>query len=426
MKKCYVGFGFGPIQNALFLFEASRSGRFSRYVVGEVDAALVWAVRENGGAYTVNVARRDGIEPVTVAGVELYNPRMPGDREELVDAIEASDEMATALPSVDIYMAGGESSVVRLIRDGVARRASPRPTIVYAAENHNHAAEILTAYLAQEGCREMQSLQVLNTVIGKMSGVITDAATIARLGLKTMTPKLERAVLVEEFNQILVSQVRLPGYERGISAFVEKPDLLPFEEAKLYGHNAIHALIGYLAELKGLATIADAGRDAQIMGIARTAFLDECGTALVKRHGALNDPLFTRDGFRAFAEDLLERMVNPHLNDLVARVGRDHVRKLGWDDRLYGTMRVALSQGVQPANLALGAAAGVVSLLKHAESAEALTVELPAKAAELTRAALAQTLVEIWQGKADHSIDALVNLTWEGLQKLRADGWPGV
>ena len=53
MAKSYVGFGFGPIQSALFLLEAYKSGNFSRYVVGEIDAALVTAIRDNGGAYTI-------------------------------------------------------------------------------------------------------------------------------------------------------------------------------------------------------------------------------------------------------------------------------------------------------------------------------------------------------------------------------------
>ena len=51
------------------------------------------------------------------------------------------------------------------------------------------------------------------------------------------------------------------GFARGITAFIEKDDLLPFEEAKLYGHNAIHALIGYLAHERGLTLMSQvAGR----------------------------------------------------------------------------------------------------------------------------------------------------------------------
>ena len=48
--RTFVGFGFGPIQSALFLYEAYRSGHFSRFVISEVDAAIVQAVRSAGGS----------------------------------------------------------------------------------------------------------------------------------------------------------------------------------------------------------------------------------------------------------------------------------------------------------------------------------------------------------------------------------------
>jgi len=418
-ERTFVGFGFGPIQNALFLFEAYMSGNFSRYVVAEIDADLVVALRESGGRYHVNIARAAGIDVAEVAGVELLNPREPAERERIVGAVAAADELATALPSVTFYGAGGAESVAGTIAEGLARRASPKPTVIYAAENHNHAAEILREQIERFAPADaLRKVQALNTVVGKMSGVIADAETIARLGLTTITPGIPRAILIEHFNRILISRITLAEFRRGIDVFVEKDDLLPFEEAKLYGHNAIHALIAYLADRKGLATIADAGRDEEIMRIARSAFIDESGAALIGRNGHTGDPLFTRDGYRDYADDLLARMVNPYLNDLVARVGRDPVRKLGYDDRLYGTMRLALASGVRPANLALGAAAGVLSMIARRAQLSDPPASLPAHVDALDRAALAALLGEIWADKADEQAPALVELTWDALRRL--------
>ena len=56
-------------------------------------------------------------------------------------------------------------------------------------------------------------------------------------------------------------------------------------------------------------------------------------------------------------------MTNPYLQDRVDRVIRDPQRKLGWDDRLIGTMRLALKYGIEPRRYALGAAAAVELLL---------------------------------------------------------------
>jgi len=56
------------------------------------------------------------------------------------------------------------------------------------------------------------------------------------------------------------------------------------------------------------------------------------------------------------------RMVNPYLRDSIERVTRDPLRKLGWNDRFIGTMRVGLSQGISPKRYAIGAAAALYNL----------------------------------------------------------------
>jgi mannitol-1-phosphate 5-dehydrogenase len=369
--RIFVGFGFGAIQSGLFLDEAYRSGRFTRFVVAEVMADVVQAVRADHGVFTVNVATAAGIERHEVRGVELLNPNRPEDRAALVEAIAQASEIATALPSVKFFESGGESSVAGVLADGLRLKlADPaRPAaVVYTAENNNHAAEILHECLARrlgpDMARADARCQLLNTVIGKMSGVVTDPAQIRDQALAPATSAAGRAFLVEAFNRILITRITLPGFIRGISVFEEKDDLLPFEEAKLYGHNATHALIGYLGWLRGLPTMAVAGSDPGILAIARRAFMAEAGQPLIKKYAGL-DPLFTPAGWKAYVEDLLVRMANPHLRDAVDRIIRDPRRKLGWSDRLVGTMRLAVAQGIAPDGYALGAAAAVRLLQKE-------------------------------------------------------------
>jgi mannitol-1-phosphate/altronate dehydrogenase len=88
---------------------------------------------------------------------------------------------------------------------------------------------------------------------------------------------------------------------------------------------------------------------------------------LIRKYGHLGDELFAQDGYREYAEDLLERITNPYLADAVARAGRDVVRKLGRDDRIFGTMRLAIGQGIEPVSMAVGALAGIGVLLRQAE-----------------------------------------------------------
>jgi mannitol-1-phosphate/altronate dehydrogenase len=373
---------------------------------------MVQAVRAAGGRYSINIALPDRIEKAEVSGVELHNPSVPEDRQRILDAIAESDELATSLPSVSFFDRGAETSVARMLAQGFALRKNGRPAIVYTAENNNHAAELLLDAVNMHcPSSALANVQFLNTVIGKMSGVISDPATISKLSLAPMTPGGPKAVLVEEFNRILISHITLQGFTRGINVFVEKPDLLPFEEAKLYGHNAVHALIAYLAEQRGLVAVSDAAAHSDIMATARAAFLEESGAALVQKHARLGDSLFTTQGFRAYAEDLLGRMVRPTLNDLVSRVTRDHVRKLGYDDRIFGAMRLALDHGIEPVNVAKGAAAAVSSLTKNWDIKDASLSRLPCPSNPLTREGLSGLLRAIWENKADHNADRLIDLT---------------
>jgi mannitol-1-phosphate 5-dehydrogenase len=378
--RTFVGFGFGPIQTGLMIREAFASGSFDEAVVAEVDQSLVDAVRAAGDTVTINIAGTGGIRTETLGRCRLFNPREATDRDRIVESIRGSSEMATAIPSVDLYAAGGAASIAALLAEG-ARGARQR--IIYASENNNDAARILRDAVARHAPGEdFSGLQILDTVIGKMSGVISTPDDMARLGLRPLVPGFPRCVLVEEFNRILVTHVTLPGFRRGISVFEEKADLLPFEEAKLFGHNAIHALLGYLARLRGYEVMSELRTDAELMGLGRAAFLEESGAALVRRHGGTGDPLFTKPGITAYAEDLLRRMTNPYLHDRVERIIRDPRRKLGWNDRFFGAMRMALDCGIEPRALALGAAAAT-------------------RAAAGPTARTADYLGELWAAEAD-------------------------
>ena len=363
-SRTFVGFGFGPIQSGLFLYEAHRSGAFRRLVVAEVVAETVDGVRRAGGRYVLNVATAGGVETHEIDGVEMLNPAVPSDRLVLVEAVSGADEIATALPSVEFFDRG-QASVAHVLAEGFALKAARGgpDCVVYAAENHNHAAEILQDKMTARaaGMAPYGGVQIVNTVIGKMSQVLEPAVAGGTAPLPTMAPGLPRAILVEVFNRILISRITLPGFRRGLSVFEEKDDLLPFEEAKLYGHNAAHALLGYMAHERGLALMSEAAGVDGLTDVVRQAFLEESGGALIRRYRGF-DPLFTEYGYRTYVDDLMIRMVNPYLQDRVERVIRDPRRKLGWDDRLVGTMRRALAAGIEPARFTRGAALALRAL----------------------------------------------------------------
>jgi mannitol-1-phosphate 5-dehydrogenase len=205
-------------------------------------------------------------------------------------------------------------------------------------------------------------VRIVNTVIGKMSQVVEDTTEIQQRNLATMTSDLPRAFLVESFNKILISSIQFDDpFDRGIAKFIEKDNLLPFEEAKLYGHNATHALGGYLGSLMGMTYFTELEAVPGMTAFLRRAFLEESGWALIHKFYGI-DELFSRNGYRVYVDDLLARMMNPYLLDRIERVIRDPARKLGWNDRLVGTMREALNSGIQPHRYAFGAAAALAEL----------------------------------------------------------------
>ncbi len=418
IEHTFAGFGFGPIQAGLFAKEAFQSGNFKRIVVAEIDQTLVDAIRANNGTYYVNVATAQNVETLKIDNVELLNPTCPQDATRLQAALAQATEIATCLPSIDFYCAGQTNSIAALMAEAL-RHHQASATIVYAAENNNHAAEVL-----QEAVTERLDIplparvQFLNTVIGKMSRVVDDPREIDTLNLAPMAPGIDRAFLVEEFNHILATKATIPDFAPGIEVFIEKSDLLPFEEAKLYGHNAIHALLGFLGTLKGHTRMTDLKDDETLMGTAREAFLCESGGVLVKKYAAMGDELFTEPGYRHFAEDLLTRMTNPHLADTTARASRDIVRKLGPSDRIFGTMSLALQHGIEPKNMALGAMAGVALLVQNADA-----YDLPEHLHGLDWRALDPNRLSdlfnwLWQGKMSPSLPELIEYTHDARNAL--------
>ncbi len=406
-EHVFVGFGFGPIQSGLFAAEAFRSKNFKRIVIAEVDQNLVDAIRDNNGTYYVNVATSESVITEQIDGIEIFNPTNQEDKAQLISALKDATEIVTSLPSVNFYDLG-ESSVAKLIAAGI-KDSTVDAKIAYAAENNNHAAELLEEAVAKYVDIPKSKVQFLNTVIGKMSQVTTDETIIKEKSLKTITPNFMKAFLVEEFNKILVTKVDLTDFTPGIEVFAQKSDLLPFEEAKLFGHNAIHAMLAYLGAQKGYENMDQLRGDKELMDIARRAFINVSGAGLIHKYASLGDELFTQEGFTAYADDLLDRMTNPFLTDAVARAARDPKRKLSARDRIFGAMKLALEAGIEPVEMARGAKDGLKYLLKNADENEVVQ-ELRFAPEELDKEKITKLLEWLWQGEDSELVEKFAQL----------------
>ena len=313
-SRRFVGLGFGAIQSGLFVYEAYRTGNYAPPLVIDVRADLVAGLRADAGHFRVNIARVDRVDVVDVGPITVADSTVASEAELIVEAIAGADEFASALPSVAFYRTDGPSSPHHLLAQGLRRRTRTQPLIVFCAENHRSAAELMEAAVLEAvppGERDAirGRARYVDTVIGKMSGVITDGSELRQHDLATITSALPAAFLVEEFDRILISRVG-PDLHPGMPVLREVDDLAPFEDAKLLGHNATHALAGFMGSLLGLSLVADLRDVDGAMDFLRTAFIEESGTTLCRRWGG-TDELFTDAGYAAFADDLLRAHGQP-------------------------------------------------------------------------------------------------------------------
>jgi mannitol-1-phosphate 5-dehydrogenase len=345
----FVGIGSGAIQLGLWAYYAFRRG--ARVVLAEVDAKKVAAIRANRGRYSVNIAGERGIRTVRVGPVHILNPGVAADRALLVAELKRAADVVTAVPSTRLYSAG----VADLLREGLGRRHGR--TLVYASENEIGAARLLesTVFPAGGGPR---TVRFADTVIERMGGPQEDRGRRRRLKLADVAPGLGHALLVEEFDSIVVEECGA-GFSRLFGGFHRARDIRLFEERKLYGHNAVHFMLGALGALKGYREMGEWARDPDLERLGYGALREETGRWFRRKYGRTGEKTATPAGYEAWVQQLMRRIVNPHLHDAVARVVRDPGRKLGWDDRIVGTMRRALAAGQDPWRYALGVAAAL-------------------------------------------------------------------
>ncbi|WP_067823036.1 mannitol dehydrogenase family protein [Nocardia inohanensis] len=110
-------------------------------------------------------------------------------------------------------------------------------------------------------------------------------------------------------------------------------DVTGHELAKLRLLNGTHLLLAYLGALAGYATIAEAGADPALSGLARQFMLYEQGPTLTLPEAELHRTV----------SDLLRRFRNPAIRHEMTRVGRNGSDKML--PRVTAAMRENLTQG---------------------------------------------------------------------------------
>jgi mannitol-1-phosphate 5-dehydrogenase len=172
-------------------------------------------------------------------------------------------------------------------------------------------------------------------------------------------------VWVEPYEELPVDKAAFVGNIPDLKGLIPYSPFGYYIKRKLFIHNMGHAISAYMGWQKSYAFIYECISDKNIRSFSRAA-MKESAYALHKEYGV---PL---QELNEHIDDLLNRFANRSLGDTVARVGRDPLRKLSYNDRLIGAALYCLTQGIEP-NIILR---GIIAALKYENITDESSVEM--------------------------------------------------
>lgn len=210
-------------------------------------------------------------------------------------------------------------------------------------------------------------------------------------------------VVVEKYCEWNVEKASLKGEIPNIPGMNLADNLMAYIQRKLFTLNTGHCITAYTGVMAGYATIDKTIADPQIYELVKGA-MTQSGDGLIQKFG------FDRDAHYKYIDKIINRFKNPYLQDDVARVGREPLRKLSADDRLVSPLSTALSFGLPVDKLILGIGAA----LHYNNPDDAQSVELQEKiAAKGVSGAFAEV-----SGVNDPAILEQVAAAYEKVEKL--------
>ena len=347
MKKA-VMYGGGNIGRGFIGALLSQSG----YMVTFIDVAepVVSALSEKQ-SYPIRYVSSEGYEDVLVENVTAVNGN---DSEAAAEAIANCDIMATAVGARILKFIVG--NIVSGLRKRWERTDAPLNIII--CENLMDANLVLEKMLKEQLTEE--EIQRFDRSVGLVEASIGRMVPVQTEQMKDGEPM---RVCVERYGYLPVDKAAFKG---------EIPDIqnmapfAPFDfyiKRKLYLHNMGHATCAYLGDLLGLEYIYQAIAVPEIRILVQNAML-ESAMALSRKYAVSLDSIVPH------ILDLLYRFTNRALQDTCDRVGGDPGRKLSAQDRLIGAASLALEQGIIPACMCVGAAAGVYRYIQETDTIE--------------------------------------------------------
>ena len=336
MKKA-VQFGAGNIGRGFIGQLLFQSGYETTFI--DVNEEVISAINRIG-SYIINIV---GKKP---RFLKIQN----------IKAISARDKKAVVseLVSTDIAVTAVGNSVLEkiapLIADGLVERKKKnveRPLNIIICENLLGAGHVFRKLVLESLDKSLWDYAKKN--LGFVESVVSRMVPVVPRNISEEDPL---CIAAEQYCTLPVDKDGFIGEIPDIKGMVPYENIDAYEERKIYTHNAGHSICAYLGYQKGYKFIWEALEDKEIYSVV-TGALRETGEALIKKHG------FSSQKHYEHVDDLLYRFANKALGDTVCRVGRDPIRKLGPNDRLIGSAKLALEYNIEPINICKGIAAAM-------------------------------------------------------------------
>lgn len=328
------------------------SGKIGRGFIGKIFAESGYAVcfldriqalvdgLNAAGSYRVRiVSNADTIESRVPVARALISTT-----DEALEALAGCDLMATAVGVNEL------KNIAPVLAQAVARRMARGggPLDVILCENQLGADALMRGWIYEhlDGAQKAWADKNLGLVDASISRMVPPP-TPEQLA---EDPLLLR---VDPSSELPVDSAAFRGEIPALNGIIPYTPFEFYMMRKLFLNNGSHALCAYLGYEKGMEYIWQAIEDDGIRAAAR-ASMQANADALVAKYGE-----GVRQNVQDYIDDLLARFPNHALNDTVARVGADPVRKLRRNDRIVGAALFALEQGVDPAPIVKGIVAAL-------------------------------------------------------------------
>ncbi|KAI9722484.1 MAG: hypothetical protein M1828_004731 [Chrysothrix sp. TS-e1954] len=311
-SKKAIHFGGGNIGRG-FVAEFLHKSGYEVVFVDVVDKLIEQI--QNTPSYKVTEIGAEGETTFTIDNYRAINSKH--NESDVVHEIATGDVVTCAVgPNILKFIAP-------VIAKGIDARKSDTPLAVIACENAIGATDTLAGFIKEK----LESTP---------EGLLPEKARFANSAIDRIVPGQDPDaglnVKIEKFYEWCVDASPFksaPGSQPKIDGVHFVDDLVPYIERKLYTVNTSHATAAYYGHNRGKRTIHEAMADKEIKAAVHEA-LEETAHLIVNKHG------ITKSDQEDYVDNIVTRISNPHLEDVVERVGRAPLRKLSRKERFIG------------------------------------------------------------------------------------------